>query len=133
MRRADGKTAQFILARPYTVDFKLDGERRTITVPQGMLTDLSSVPALARPIISQAGPHLEASIVHDFLYIAWQDLGGGEHRTEDRRFADRLMRVAMRAANVGSLKNFLIYNAVRIGGRGIYRGREPEPRYVVVP
>lgn len=59
--------------------------------------------------------------------------GGGEANSEDRRFADRLMRVAMRAAKVNSVKRFLIYNAVRIAGWCIYREREPEPRYVVVP
>jgi hypothetical protein len=130
--RREGKAAQFLVARPYTVGFKLDGAPRTVTVPQGMLTDLASIPAPARPLISQVGPHLEASIVHDFLYIAWQDLDGGEAKPEDRRFADKLMRVAMKAANVSSWKRFLIYNAVRVGGGGVYREREPEPRYVVL-
>ena len=97
-----------------------------------MLTDLASTLAPTRPLISQVGPHLEASIVHGFLYIAWQDLGGGEARSEDRRFADKLMRIAMKAANVSSWKRFLIYNAVRIGGGGVYRERERSPRYVVL-
>ena len=65
-----GENAEFIVAADYPIRYKLDGVERRIVVPGGMLTDLSSVPTLARTIVSQVGPHLEASIVHDFLYVA---------------------------------------------------------------
>ncbi len=130
--KREGEKAQFLVARSYSVKFKLDGAEHTITVPQGMLTDLASIPRCMRWYISQVGPHLEASIVHDFLYVAWQDLDGGEARSEDRRFADRLMRTAMLSASVNGFKAFLIYLGLRVGGGGVYREREPEPRYVVL-
>ena len=128
-----GKDALYVVFRPYTVRFALDGkEQPPITVPKGMLTDLSSVPAAFRSVVGRVGPHLEASIVHDFLYIAWQDLPGYRPRDEDRRFADVLMRQAMQEAKVGSVIRALVYRAVRLGGGSAFFGRD-EPRYVDLP
>ena len=73
----------YIVDEDYTVSYKIDGVRTSLTVPRGMLTDLASVPAIARPVIGQVGPHLEASIVHDYLYVSWQLLDGREARKED--------------------------------------------------
>lgn len=134
MRRGGSKRdADYVVAAPYRVAFKLDGQPRQITVPEGMLTDLASVPRIARSIISRVGPHLEASIVHDFLYIAWQDIPGHKARKEDWRFADRLMRAAMRACNVGPVNRWLIFQAVSNFGWGTYEKADPPPRYVDVP
>jgi hypothetical protein len=84
------------------------------------------VPRVARWLVDRVGPHLEAAIVHDFLYIAWQDVAGGGAREEDRRFADELMRVAMESAKVGATSRFVIHNAVRSFGRRAYE--EPNER-----
>ncbi|MCH7539423.1 MAG: DUF1353 domain-containing protein [Proteobacteria bacterium] len=134
VQRRGGEDADYIVWRDYTVRFKLDNEDeyRNITVPRGMLTDLASVPRVARSVVGRVGPHLEASIVHDFLYIAWQDLEERGPRDEDREFADKLMRVAMEKAGVSGWKRFLVYNAVRLFGSGVYR-RKDEPRYVKIP
>ncbi len=131
----EGEDADYIVWRDYTVRFKLDNEDepREITVPRGMLTDLASVPRVARSVVGRVGPHLEASIVHDFLYIAWQDLEGRGPRDEDREFADELMRVALEEAGVSGWQRFLIYRAVSWFGGGAYRRGEKEPRYVKIP
>ncbi len=129
VRVREGEDADYIVSKPYTVGFKLAGNDREITVPQGMVTDLASVPWFARIFIGRVGRHLEASIVHDFLYIAWQDVAGRGARDEDRKFADRLMQVAMKKAKVGAINRCLIYAAVRIFGGGPYRRRDPK-RYV---
>ncbi len=130
----EGEDADYIVWRDYTVRFKLDNEDepREITVPRGMLTDLASVPRVARSVVGRVGPHLEASIVHDFLYIAWQDLEGRGPRDEDREFADELMRVALEEAGVSGWQRFLIYRAVSWFGGGAYR-REDDARYVKIP
>jgi len=114
-RRNKEKDADYILAENYRVKYRLDGENedRFITAPQGMLTDLASVPAIGRGIVGKVGPHLEASIVHDFLYIAWHDVEGRGARKADRKFADKLMRAAMSAAEVNVFKRGIIYLAVR--------------------
>lgn len=118
-----GDDADYVISDEYRVRFRLDKQVREITVPAGMLTDLASVPRVARWLIGRVGRHLEAAIVHDFLYIAWQDVPGREPREDDRRFSDELMRVAMVAANVNSAMRFIIFWAIRIFGVWAYRSR----------
>ncbi len=125
----EGEDGDYIVSKPYTVRFKLGDDHREITVPQGMVTDLASVPWAARFIIGRVGPHLEASILHDFLYIAWQDLGQRGARDADRKFADELMRVAMGEAKVSAFRRCLIYVVVRAFGGCAYRRQGPK-RYV---
>ncbi len=123
--------ADYIVGADYEVRFRIAGEaaRRTITVPRGMLTDLSSVPRFAQGIVARVGPHLEASIVHDFLYIAWQDLPAGAARKADWNFADEVMRVAMIAAEVDLDQIVLIHASVRAFGWPAYKRANPPPRY----
>ena len=51
------RSAQYIVGEPYTVSFRLDTEedRRSITVPKGMLTDLASVPRCFRWYAGRVG------------------------------------------------------------------------------
>jgi hypothetical protein len=122
----DGEDADYVVSDDYRVRYRLDGAAREITVPAGMLTDLVSVPWFARWLVDRVGRHLEAAIVHDFLYIAWQDVADRGARAEDRRFADELMRVAMQTARVGARLRFVIHIAVRIFGHRAYD--EPNER-----
>ena len=123
------REAQYVVAKPYMVSFELDNEgtRRNIIVPTGMLTDLASVPRPLRWYTGRVGPHLEAAVVHDFLYVAWQDLGI-QATGSMRRFADRMMLTAMLAAGMRS-KAHSIYRGVRLFGCCAFRSREP-CRYV---
>ena len=129
----DQADAAYVVERPYSVEFKLDGNQRVIEVPQGMLTDLASVPWYFRWLVSRVGPHLEASIVHDYLFIAWQDIDDYPAQRKDFDFANELMRHAMIEAGVKWWRRALILFAVRIVGWGVYLAPNPEPRYVVVP
>ena len=117
--------SQYIVANNYTISFVLDGKRCSITVSKGLMTDLASVPPLFRFIAGRVGPHLEACVVHDYLYVAWQIKGISP--TEDmRRFADQLMLEAMYAAGM-SCKAQLIYWAVRCFGRCIFSRKDDRP------
>ena len=131
-RRLPGlrRSAQYIVEEPYTVSFRLDTEakRRCITVPAGMLTDLTSVPRCFRWYAGRVGRHLEAAIVHDFLYVAWQDVKNVCPDENMRFFADRLMLAAMKAAGMLG-KAHVIYRAVRTGGRSAFK-RCKRHRYV---
>ena len=124
--------ADYIVGADYKVCFRIKGEaaKRTIVVPRGMLTDLASVPRFAQSIVARVGPHLEASIVHDFLYVAWQDLPGGTARRSDWNFADELLRVAMKAAEVDLDQIVAIHGAVRVFGWPVYKRPNPPPRYL---
>lgn len=86
VRERNGRDALYVVALPYkaSVSFK-DGKRVSsfpIEVPRRFLTDLSTVPCILRPLIGRVGPHLEASIIHDWLYVAWQvEKGAGRAET----------------------------------------------------
>ena len=116
-----GEDAEYALAQRYrawvTVKAEGDGKvsRLRISIPAGFLTDLSSVPRPGRWAVSRVGPHLEASIVHDWLYVAWQ-FEGGEPTDRMRRFADDVFLAAMKKAEVRWFQRNLIYGAVRLGG-----------------
>ena len=123
------REAQYILAQDYTVSFTLDGETRHLTVPAGTLTDLASVPRVARGYIGRVGPHLEAAIVHDFLYRAWRDLPDVKPTSDMQLFADTVMLAGMRAAGM-EIKADVIYRSLRWFGKAAFFGEGIAPRYV---
>ncbi|MCY4463595.1 MAG: DUF1353 domain-containing protein [Albidovulum sp.] len=71
-----------------------------LKVKRGFPTDLTSVPRPFRPFVGRVGPHLEASIIHDYLYVAWQ-IGGLPPTDDMRRFSDEVMLAAMPASGMG--------------------------------
>ncbi|MEL6204374.1 MAG: DUF1353 domain-containing protein [Pseudomonadota bacterium] len=74
---AKRRGGDFILAADYHAGWTDGaGVDHEIVVPQGMLTDLASVPRLFRGLISRTGPWVEAAVVHDFLSIAWRVIDG---------------------------------------------------------
>ena len=119
------REAQYIVAKDYSISFDIDGQRYSITVPRCMLTDLSSTPPGFRQCLGRVGPHLEATIVHDWQYVAWQYYR--INPTDDMwRFADDLMHVAMRAAGMRD-KARLIHTALRMFGRSSFYKVVPPP------
>ena len=70
MKQRDGDDANYVVGEEYSASVTVTGPgapsdgRLKIAVPKGMLTDLCSVPRLARWLVSRVGPHLEASILH---------------------------------------------------------------------
>lgn len=132
------RAAHYIVAKPYSVSFKLDGVEQTITVPTGLITDLVSVPSWARSFVGRVGPHLEACIVHDFLYVAWQelaeygtntDLADNDRSRQMQLFSDELLRTALAELKMPGWRKEAIYRAVRIAGKSHFLGRE-ERRFV---
>ena len=112
----------YLLGAPFRVTWKGDGGAGgEITVPAGFITDLTSVPPLFRLFVSRAGPWLEAAVVHDYLYIAWQLVDGRGPRDLDRKFADDIMFAAMKEANVSAWRRWGIYLALRVAGRWTYQ------------
>ena len=97
------------------------GQTHEICVPPGFVTDLTSVPAVFRWLVSRAGPWLEAAVLHDYLYVAWQSIPQRGARAPDRRFADTVMLAAMTAKGVAAWRRYLIFAAVRFGGGRGYR------------
>lgn len=88
----------------------LDG--RLIVVPVGYRTDLASVPRLAWRIVPRDHVHARrAAVVHDYIYT---DL---THRFTKLE-ADQIFREALLEEGMGGVLAWLMYRAVRIGGRG---------------
>ncbi|WP_119165788.1 DUF1353 domain-containing protein [Algihabitans albus] len=116
----------YVVLRDYSVTFTVDGRRQRLTVPAGMMTDLASVPAFARPAIGRVGPHLEASIVHDFLFVAWQLLPTGVARPSDWRFANEVMYAALRQTAMAAWKQWAVRRALNGFSWRVFREAEPD-------
>ncbi len=129
VRERLGEDGDYILQHPFEADFEIDGQEwRRLTVPRGLITDLTSVPRAFRIFVGRVGPWLEAAIIHDYLYLAWQDVPGRGVRARDRLFADRMMLRAMEAAEVARWRRWAIYLALRIFGARPY-ARPSSRRY----
>ena len=128
-----GGDADYILAAEYKVSYRLDGEPepRTITVTSGMLTDLASVPWFGRWYVGRVGRHLEACIVHDFLYCAWENIPKYRRRPRDKVFADCMLMAGMEAAKVRWDRRQVVFQMVWWFGGPAFRARRRN-RYVVL-
>lgn len=109
-----------IVGKDYHITFELEGVLHAIVVPKGLETDLTSVPKLARGLVSKVGRHLEAAIIHDWLYGYHPDEGLSPGMWT-RELADAIFLAGMKASNVSRFKMFVIYRAVRLGGRKSYK------------
>lgn len=115
---------QYTVAKDYIVCVELDGKTmHIIRVPRGLLTDLTSAPAPVRPVVGRVGPHLEAAIVHDYLYVAWQ-MKGLPPTDDMRLFADKVMLAGMLETDM-HCKAHAIYWAMRLFGTCSFYGRKP--------
>jgi hypothetical protein len=111
----------YLTGAPYVVRwFTTNGEAREVTVPAGFITDLTSVPGPLRLFAGRVGPWLEAAVLHDYLYAAWQDYPQQGHTETDRRFSDDMMLAAMTASEVPWWQRWGIYLAVRAFGAASY-------------
>lgn len=100
----------------------IDGTERNITIkaPRGLYTDLASVPEALWSIVGPIGPHLEASIVHDYLYMGWTDFRDKALK-RDWNFADAVFEAGMDASDVDPFDRKLIITAVRVAGWSVFR------------
>jgi Protein of unknown function (DUF1353) len=82
---------------------------RPVEVPQGFVTDLTSVPRLLRFFLPREGRYAYAAVVHDYLYWVQTHVS--------RQQADKIFWFAMRDQKVPAWKMRLIHSAVSwLGG-----------------
>ena len=87
-------------------------DRRLIVVPIGYVTDLASVPRIAWRIVPRDyAPARSPAVVHDYIYT---NLTHRFTKTE----ADRIFYDALLEQGAPKLLAWLMWCAVRIGGRG---------------
>ena len=101
------------LLRPYKA-FWAGGH---IEVPVGFMTDLASIPRIARSIIPQIGDQNGPSVIHDWCY---------RHHWKTRALSDGLFLTGMRVAGVNWARRNIIYSAVRVGGWVTWNKRKPK-------
>ncbi len=86
-----------------------------VAVPEGYVTDFASIPGFAQWMISPFGKHSEAAVVHDWLYTL-----GTAGKEKERKLADRTFRRALHLVGVGFFRRWIMYAAVRMGGKSGY-------------
>lgn len=122
----EGRDANYIVAKPFTVSYRIEHDfgrkLHFITVPEGMLTDLTSSPI--HSVVAPTGPWLEAAVVHDYLYVAWEEMPRYRPTKQDRLFADDMLLAGCKAAGVGWFKRQAIYRAVRAFGWAPFNERD---------
>lgn len=94
---------------------KWSGDNWMITVPDGFITDLASIPRLLRGAINQNGASRRPAVLHDWLYCS---------QICSRRTADHLFLCALKADGLGFLSRWAMYSAVRSAGWIYYGQRE---------
>ena len=96
-----------------TFDYHVGSEDsdEVITIPEGYLTDLASIPPPARWLIPKLGRHAQAAVVHDFLY---------QYHTYPRKRCDKIFLEAMKVLNVPRWKRRVMFRAVRLFGGFAY-------------
>lgn len=77
-------------------------------IPEGYETDFASVPKPFFSVVPPIGKHNIAALLHDWLY---------DNRIGTRRAADRLFLKVMLMYSVPKWQAYLMYYAVRIGGK----------------
>lgn len=124
LKRGD-REAMYIIMKDYRISFTIGDRRHVIVVPKGMTTDLVSVPKWARSIIGRVGPHLEACIVHDWLYVSWQ-LQDRQPTKDDWKFANRVLYAGLKAAKVNWVTRVGIKIAMEFPGIswGVFKKRD---------
>jgi hypothetical protein len=101
---APGKPERRVLA-PFVYDSDVLGRR--VTVPEGFITDLASVPRLPLAYLLFGGVSNEAAVIHDFLY------SGGK---VTRKQADDVFCEAMKAEGVAGWRRGPMWLGVRLFG-----------------
>jgi len=76
-----------------------------ITVPEGFMTDLASIPPVARWLIPKLGKHAQAAVLHDYLYT---------YKPFERKKCDLIFLEAMKVLRVSFWKRHVMYRAVRL-------------------
>lgn len=74
-----------------------------VEVPEGFVTDLTSIPRIFWQVARPEGRYAYAAVVHDYLY--WT-------QSRTRAEADQILRYAMEDSKVGAAERWAIYQAV---------------------
>ena len=100
----------FTVHQSFTVRWK----SYTLRIPEGLETDLASIPRIIQSLIPLVGNHLQAAIVHDMCY---RNKVGVSKKDADDMFLD-----SMRELGVPWWKRTIMYQAVNVFGSSSFKG-----------
>ncbi|HDN7458618.1 TPA: DUF1353 domain-containing protein [Salmonella enterica subsp. enterica serovar Eastbourne] len=89
-----------------------DDNSDVISVPAGFVTDLATVPRIFWTLMPPDGKYAKAAIIHDYLY---------DKALRTKQQADLIFLDGMTVLGVPKWKRAIMYQAVRLFGRGNYR------------
>jgi hypothetical protein len=101
----DGHT--WILLCEFGYEIGQEGSKDVIDVPIGFHTDFASIPRIFWIFLPRWGKYGNAAVIHDYLY--WE-------QSRSRKEADDILLESMAVLEVGLIKRYLIYWAVRFWG-----------------
>ena len=118
LRSSDGVPLQSLMGNQlYILDaplyYQSDVVDYEFMVPEGFISDLSSIPRLPFIYLLLNGISDMPGVLHDYLYSTGVVL---------RKIADLILREACLAIGVPRWEAELIYAGVRVGGAGRYTG-----------
>lgn len=104
-----------------------------LTIPQGYVTDFSSVPRFLWWFIPPHGRAMAASVLHDYFYTnrpLQPSLGvGPDARVEIERYiADRLFLENLQTSGIKKWQSVLMYWAVRLFGNSRFKKQGDEKK-----
>jgi hypothetical protein len=110
---------EYRLEQDYNFCLRIDGDLKLFTITKGFKFDGASVPRLGMLIgIERDGYYRPATLIHDWLYenngCVFLD---GEPFCYVRKDADQIFRECLKHLSIKSWKAWVMYHAVRIGGR----------------
>lgn len=109
------------LIRPFYALVIDESGHTEIMVPQGMETDLCSVPRVPFAYWLFAGKGNRAGVLHDGLYRGEAICrNGGVRVVPSRETADKILLAALSACGVGWLSRRWMWLGVRLGGKAAW-------------
>lgn len=108
LKNRDGRQLYRILT-PFV--YQSDVAGRMITVPDGFVTDLASIPRIALVFRELEGIADMPGVVHDFLYSTGP---------LPRETCDQVLKEACLLIGISAWKVWAIYSGVRVGGKSHY-------------
>lgn len=112
-----------VILKPFIYVQRRKKRSFAVLAPPQYETDFASIPAAIRWLIAPFGKHAEAAVIHDWLYAI--GVPGDEY---ERHHADKIFREAMKYLGVGFFRRWIMYLAVRMGGKKSF-GRADELRF----
>jgi hypothetical protein len=109
---------EWILEKDFLVKVIDGNEAEWITIPEGFMTDLASVPRFPGMYLLFGGKARKAAVIHDYLY---------RETSRDREWCDEVFYAAMRHEEP-AWRRGIMWLGVRLGG-GSARNEQADPQW----